>query len=464
MTKYFIANGDHNKGPFELNELLNNGVTPEAQIMAEGQDSWQKAAEVPEVSALFTAAESVQAPPSPQPPAPVPPPSPQQPQLAASGAVVVEAKPVYEAGVITEFSESVRVCFANYSNFKGRARRSEFWWFVLFAVALTSLTMGVGFLAVAVPLAAVAVRRLHDITQNVTVKKNFALSKDTTLNLGKFFSYSEWSVAFHFLIFVVALVLFYVFYVFYDHTFTEQSVLKALSYVLLVATIVMVAFYCIDSDKKDNIHGYSPKYFLATDATAVVAGRPRMGFITSIVTCYKKYFNYSDRARRSELWWFVLYSAIVTFIVFSIRPYYIYVAGIPFHLMSIYFTVNQVLFFFVVFLPLLAAVCRRLHDTNHSGTWMAIQIVFLLFAVVINEMYTRVLEMSFSSWSNAFTYIYKVKGRNIFMELYGWGLMITAIAILVAIIVMCCLDSDKVPNEYEESPKYGPGEEEIEYS
>ena len=30
------------------------------------------------------------------------------------------------------FWESVRVCFAKYSNFSGTASRSEYWWFVLF--------------------------------------------------------------------------------------------------------------------------------------------------------------------------------------------------------------------------------------------------------------------------------------------------------------------------------------------
>ncbi|MBR5640031.1 MAG: DUF805 domain-containing protein [Muribaculaceae bacterium] len=463
MSKYFIANGEQSKGPFALNELLNNGLTPDAQIVAEGQNNWIKAADVPEVAALFTSNQTSQAPMPPQPPQQhqVSDP-PQAPQPAAGAAVVVEAKPVYEASPITEFFEAIRTCFANYANFKGRARRSEFWWFVLFVITLSSLTVGLGFLVVAVPLAAVSVRRLHDITQNLTVKKNLVLNKGININLSQFFNYSGWSVAFHFLFFVVVLVLFYLFYVFYDHSFTEQKVFTTLAYLLFFATLIMVALYCIDSDKKDNVHGYSPKYFLATDEMADIAGRPMMGFVTSIVTCYKKYFNYRDRARRSELWWFVLLSVIVSFILFSIRPYYIYIAGLPFHFKTIYFTINQVLFLFIVLLPLLAAVCRRLHDTNHSGTWTGVFIMFLLLARFVNLMYTNVLEMKFSTWSNAISYIYKLKGRIVIMELYGWGFLITAIAFFVAITVMCCLDGDKVPNEYEESPKYGPEEEELE--
>ena len=35
------------------------------------------------------------------------------------------------------FSQSVSYCFQNYANFQGRARRSEFWWFYLFALIVS---------------------------------------------------------------------------------------------------------------------------------------------------------------------------------------------------------------------------------------------------------------------------------------------------------------------------------------
>ena len=65
--------------------------------------------------------------------------------------------------------------FRNYINFKGRAQRSEFWWFTLFTVivsvvlgilgsALPALNVleGIYSLAVLLPSLAVTVRRLHD--------------------------------------------------------------------------------------------------------------------------------------------------------------------------------------------------------------------------------------------------------------------------------------------------------------
>ena len=71
--------------------------------------------------------------------------------------------------------ESVVSVFRNYVNFRGRAQRSEFWWFTLFnfivSVALGLLGMalpalnaveGLYALAVLLPSLAVTVRRLHD--------------------------------------------------------------------------------------------------------------------------------------------------------------------------------------------------------------------------------------------------------------------------------------------------------------
>ena len=80
------------------------------------------------------------------------------------------------------FFESIKTCFRKYANFKGRATRSEFWWFQLFmivftygAMALDNLLFGftledvvtplalIAILIITIPNAAVTARRLHDI-------------------------------------------------------------------------------------------------------------------------------------------------------------------------------------------------------------------------------------------------------------------------------------------------------------
>lgn len=71
------------------------------------------------------------------------------------------------------FSESVRICLKKYSEFGGRAGRSEYWWFTLFCVlvptviGLASDTAGaVAFLALLLPQITASTRRLHDVDKS----------------------------------------------------------------------------------------------------------------------------------------------------------------------------------------------------------------------------------------------------------------------------------------------------------
>jgi uncharacterized membrane protein YhaH (DUF805 family) len=68
------------------------------------------------------------------------------------------------------FIESIQTCFRKYADFKGRASRSEYWWFTLFVV-LVSIAAGLlgdaanalVALALFLPYLAASARRLHDI-------------------------------------------------------------------------------------------------------------------------------------------------------------------------------------------------------------------------------------------------------------------------------------------------------------
>lgn len=77
------------------------------------------------------------------------------------------------------FIEAVKTCFMKYATFSGRARRSEYWWFVLFNgivnIILSILSQGSEFmalvsivwpLAVFLPGLAVCIRRFHDTGKN----------------------------------------------------------------------------------------------------------------------------------------------------------------------------------------------------------------------------------------------------------------------------------------------------------
>ena len=68
------------------------------------------------------------------------------------------------------FLKSVETCFYKYIEFNGRASRSEFWWFYLFAIICWIIGFVLGpiieviiILGLLIPYIAVQARRLHDI-------------------------------------------------------------------------------------------------------------------------------------------------------------------------------------------------------------------------------------------------------------------------------------------------------------
>lgn len=64
-----------------------------------------------------------------------------------------------------DFGEAIKIGFKKYATFKGRASKSEFWWFYLlsFLVSMLLSWTFIAPLAMFLPMLAVGVRRLHDI-------------------------------------------------------------------------------------------------------------------------------------------------------------------------------------------------------------------------------------------------------------------------------------------------------------
>ena len=71
------------------------------------------------------------------------------------------------------FMDSIKLCFAKFADFNGRAKRPEFWWFALFCfvgalvLEIASSYISWAFsLATLVPSLAVGARRLHDVNKS----------------------------------------------------------------------------------------------------------------------------------------------------------------------------------------------------------------------------------------------------------------------------------------------------------
>ena len=95
-----------------------------------------------------------------------------------------------------------------------------------------------------------------------------------------------------------------------------------------------------------------------------------MTFGESVSTCFKKYFVIKGRASKSEFWWFQLVWSASLFIMF------------------IYEGSEQVTYFFIgiiviIFIPLLTAGVRRLHDTGKSGFYYFWSLVPFIGSLIV---------------------------------------------------------------------------------
>lgn len=94
------------------------------------------------------------------------------PTVQESSHKVKEAFNKWEQGE-DNYQKAILTCFKKFADFKGRARRSEFWYFELFCLLLSLLLSFINedlatlaMLITLIPNIAVSVRRLHDIDRS----------------------------------------------------------------------------------------------------------------------------------------------------------------------------------------------------------------------------------------------------------------------------------------------------------
>lgn len=112
-----------------------------------------------------------------------------------------------------------------------------------------------------------------------------------------------------------------------------------------------------------------------------------MTFVESVKTCFAKFTTWQGRAARSEYWYFTLYSILSQIAAMAVDG----VLGTSFSVtdpntgqaMSMGYGWVYLLVALVNFLPGLAAVVRRLHDTGRSGWWYWIVLVPLIGAIML---------------------------------------------------------------------------------
>ena len=87
--------------------------------------------------------------------------------------------------------------------------------------------------------------------------------------------------------------------------------------------------------------------------------------------CWKKFADFSGRARRQEYWMFVLFNFLVSVAVGVVDG----ILGAGGSLSGLYSL--------AVLVPSLAVAARRLHDTDRSGWWMLIALIPLVGWIIL---------------------------------------------------------------------------------
>jgi uncharacterized membrane protein YhaH (DUF805 family) len=95
-----------------------------------------------------------------------------------------------------------------------------------------------------------------------------------------------------------------------------------------------------------------------------------MGFGTAISTGFTKYFNFSDRACRSEYWYWTLFTVIVGGVAAIID------AKLDTELVS--GLVNL-----AILVPSLAIAVRRLHDLDEPGWWILLGLIPIIGGIAL---------------------------------------------------------------------------------
>ncbi|MFI6066542.1 DUF805 domain-containing protein [Micromonospora sp. NPDC051227] len=103
-----------------------------------------------------------------------------------------------------------------------------------------------------------------------------------------------------------------------------------------------------------------------------------MSFGTAIKSVFSQYVGFSGRARRSEYWWFALFTVLVSIAAAILDS----ALGLTFVEGSSSGFIGLVVSL-ALLLPTLAVAVRRLHDTDRTGWWVLIGLVPLVGAIVL---------------------------------------------------------------------------------
>ena len=185
---------------------------------------------------------------------------------------------------------------------------------------------------------------------------------------------------------------------------------------------------------------------------------PMMGFWESVRTCFRKYFDFKGRARRSEYWWYCLFSVVACLIwalfgtlllALPIGMVVQHVSGNETAGLTTMIIILCIPLLFLV-LPSISVQVRRLHDTGRSGWWMVASIILEIVAAALpfTLFGSDAIDFDFmEEFSRSFELSTAAGVADVVLT-------IATNAMSIILIVFSIFDSHKTENKYGPSPKY----------
>jgi uncharacterized membrane protein YhaH (DUF805 family) len=110
-----------------------------------------------------------------------------------------------------------------------------------------------------------------------------------------------------------------------------------------------------------------------------------MSFTQAIRSVLSQYVGFTGRARRSEFWWWFLFTVLVGIVVSILDQILGTTVGEGFNQTGVFGTIASL----ALILPNLAVSVRRLHDTGRSGWWILIGLVPIVGFIVLLVFYVQ---------------------------------------------------------------------------
>lgn len=102
-----------------------------------------------------------------------------------------------------------------------------------------------------------------------------------------------------------------------------------------------------------------------------------MGPMQAVSSVFSKYATFSGRARRSEYWWFVVFSIVVLGIAAGID------AGTGLAFEGSFVGPIYAVIALILVIPSIAVTFRRLHDTGRSGWWWLLSLLCGIGGIIL---------------------------------------------------------------------------------